>query len=110
MILADEPTGALDTATGAEVMGILRQLNAEGRTIIIVTHDMKVAEHANRIIELSDGVIISDTRKTGVTVPVRERDPREQTCVRARQAGATGSTRRSAWLCARCARTSCAHS
>ena len=72
VILADEPTGALDTATGAEVMGILRQLNAEGRTIIIVTHDMKVAEHADRIIELSDGVIVSDTRKTGVTVPVRE--------------------------------------
>ena len=56
MILADEPTGALDTSTGEEVMRILRQLNDEGRTIIIVTHDMHVAEHADRIIELRDGV------------------------------------------------------
>ncbi len=65
VILADEPTGALDTTTGEEVMRILRQLNAEGRTIIIVTHDMKVAEHADRIIELSDGAIIADRRKPG---------------------------------------------
>jgi len=66
VILADEPTGALDTTTGEEVMRILRQLNAEGRTIIIVTHDMKVAEHADRIIELRDGEIIADRRKPGI--------------------------------------------
>ena len=66
VILADEPTGALDTTTGEEVMRILRQLNSEGRTIIIVTHDMKVAEHADRIIELRDGEIIADRRKPGL--------------------------------------------
>ncbi|MFT3722850.1 MAG: MacB family efflux pump subunit [Hyphomonadaceae bacterium] len=74
VILADEPTGALDTTTGEEVMRILRQLNSEGRTIIIVTHDMHVAEHADRIIEISDGAIISDKRKPGShRVEVKER-------------------------------------
>jgi macrolide transport system ATP-binding/permease protein len=69
IILADEPTGALDTHTGEEVMNILRELNSEGRTIIIVTHDMKVAEHGDRIIEILDGEIISDKRKPGVKPP-----------------------------------------
>ncbi|MFF2046342.1 MacB family efflux pump subunit [Stenotrophomonas bentonitica] len=60
VILADEPTGALDTRSGEEVMGILGELHAEGHTIIIVTHDMSVAEHAQRIIEIRDGEIIAD--------------------------------------------------
>ena len=60
LILADEPTGALDSKSGAELMALLEELNAEGHTIIIVTHDMKVAEHARRIIEISDGEIIAD--------------------------------------------------
>jgi macrolide transport system ATP-binding/permease protein len=60
VILADEPTGALDRASGQEVMGILRELNAEGHTIILVTHDAHVASNARRIIELSDGRIVSD--------------------------------------------------
>ncbi|MFG1299706.1 MacB family efflux pump subunit [Xanthobacter sp. V3C-3] len=60
VILADEPTGALDTRSGAEVLRILDELNAEGRTIIIVTHDMKVAERAQRIIEIRDGEIVAD--------------------------------------------------
>jgi macrolide transport system ATP-binding/permease protein len=69
IILADEPTGALDTHTGEEVMKILRELNSEGSTIIIVTHDMNVAEHGDRIIEILDGEIISDKRKPGVKPP-----------------------------------------
>jgi macrolide transport system ATP-binding/permease protein len=60
VILADEPTGALDTRSGAEMMNILRELNAEGHTIILVTHDPKVAQHARRIIEISDGEIVAD--------------------------------------------------
>ncbi|MFG1339111.1 MacB family efflux pump subunit [Xanthobacter autotrophicus] len=60
VILADEPTGALDSRSGAEVLRILDELNAEGRTIIIVTHDMKVAERARRIIEIRDGEIVAD--------------------------------------------------
>ncbi|SEM37661.1 macrolide transport system ATP-binding/permease protein [Pseudoxanthomonas sp. GM95] len=60
VILADEPTGALDTASGEEVMKILAELHAEGHTIIIVTHDMSVARHAQRIIELRDGAVIGD--------------------------------------------------
>ena len=60
VILADEPTGALDSQSGSEVMQILRELHAEGHTVIIVTHDANVATNANRIIELRDGKVISD--------------------------------------------------
>lgn len=62
VILADEPTGALDKHSGEDVLRILEELNAEGKTIIIVTHDMNVANRARRIIEISDGVILSDRR------------------------------------------------
>ncbi|QDL93801.1 MacB family efflux pump subunit (plasmid) [Paroceanicella profunda] len=60
VILADEPTGALDTQSGEEVLRILEELNREGRTVIIVTHDMAVANRAQRIIEIRDGEILSD--------------------------------------------------
>ncbi|PWF23041.1 MacB family efflux pump subunit [Corticimicrobacter populi] len=60
VILADEPTGALDSQSGQEVMRILQDLNRDGHTIILVTHDMNVARHARRIIEISDGRIIGD--------------------------------------------------
>lgn len=61
VVLADEPTGALDRHSGGEVLRILEDLHAEGRTVIIVTHDMSVASRARRIIEISDGVIVADT-------------------------------------------------
>ena len=60
VILADEPTGALDSKSGEEVMKILGELHAEGHTVILVTHDMAVAEHAQRIIEIRDGEIVAD--------------------------------------------------
>ncbi len=62
VILADEPTGALDTTSGKEVMRILLELHAAGHTVILVTHDPKVAANAERIIEVSDGQIVSDQR------------------------------------------------
>lgn len=60
MILADEPTGALDEATGEEVQNIFRHLNESGITVIVVTHDRKVAENCDRIIFVRDGVVCED--------------------------------------------------
>ncbi|MFN8444466.1 MAG: ABC transporter ATP-binding protein [Caldilineaceae bacterium] len=60
LLLADEPTGALDSKTGADVMKIFRTLNENGLTLIVVTHDMNVARQARRIVTLRDGVIVKD--------------------------------------------------
>lgn len=57
VILADEPTGNLDSNTGVEIMHLLKELNEEGRTIIVVTHDMNVARYASRIYQMRDGVL-----------------------------------------------------
>ena len=67
VILADEPTGALDSKSGKEMMAVLHELNANGHTIILVTHDQQVAAHAERIIEISDGVIVRDEANPGNT-------------------------------------------
>ena len=64
LILADEPTGNLDLVAGEEVMRLLRELNTEGRTILLVTHDTAVAAYATREIFLRDGAIVSDKSKT----------------------------------------------
>ena len=60
ILLADEPTGNLDSTSGAEVMAVFQRLHRDGRTIIVVTHDRAVAEHANRIIVLKDGMVAED--------------------------------------------------
>ncbi|MFT4174848.1 MAG: ABC transporter permease, partial [Rhodocyclaceae bacterium] len=69
VILADEPTGALDTHSGAEVMALLGELAAAGHTVILITHDHKVAQQARRVIEISDGRIISDSGAVANATP-----------------------------------------
>ena len=63
IILADEPTGNLDSKTGDEIMSIFSQLNREGTTLILVTHEQHVAQYADRVIQMQDGLIISDSVK-----------------------------------------------
>ena len=61
IILADEPTGALDSKSGAEVMALLSELSAQGHTVLLITHDREVAQHARRIIEIKDGMVLADS-------------------------------------------------
>lgn len=66
IILADEPTGALDTKTSHEIMELLSSLNKQGKCIVIITHDKLVSSYCKRIIEISDGLIVSDTLNENV--------------------------------------------
>jgi ABC-type lipoprotein export system ATPase subunit len=61
VLLADEPTGALDSVTGGEIMGVLLALNREGRTVVMVTHDEALAKCACRVITMRDGQVVADT-------------------------------------------------
>jgi putative ABC transport system ATP-binding protein len=63
IVLADEPTGNLDSATGEEIMRLFDKLHGEGNTLIVVTHEQHIADHANRVVRLSDGDIVSDTQE-----------------------------------------------
>ncbi|WP_312166272.1 ABC transporter ATP-binding protein [Phenylobacterium sp.] len=63
LLLADEPTGALDTHTGQEVLALFKQLNSEGLTLILVTHDLEVAAQARRRIAFRDGLVVEDVRE-----------------------------------------------
>ncbi|MGI6657168.1 MAG: MacB family efflux pump subunit [Desulfobulbus sp.] len=88
LILADEPTGALDSQSGTNVLEILEDLNRRGHTIVMVTHDQGVAAYARRIIELHDGRIVSDTRTRPLDAPEVLELPSlpEQPCLRSRLA------------------------
>jgi putative ABC transport system ATP-binding protein len=74
IILADEPTGNLDSVTSEEIMALFADLHAQGQTIIMVTHEPDIAAHAERVVTLKDGVIASDRRQTPVAAePHRQR-------------------------------------
>lgn len=64
ILLCDEPTGALDSANAKEIMSILKKLNSEGRTVVIVTHDHSIANECDRLVEIKDGTIIKETRSS----------------------------------------------
>ena len=96
IILADEPTGALDSHSGAEVMVLLDELASQGHVVILITHDREVAAHANRIIEISDGLIISDSALSHTHVPVTANSDALQ-AVDLRQRLADGAEHNGAW-------------
>lgn len=66
LLLADEPTGALDSKTGKEVLELMLELNKRGNTIVLITHDPGIAEHASRVVAIRDGELTSDHRNDGV--------------------------------------------
>ncbi|KAA8694860.1 MacB family efflux pump subunit [Pseudomonas proteolytica] len=96
IILADEPTGALDSHSGAEVMTLLDELASQGHVVILITHDREVAARAKRIIEIRDGLIISDTPNTH-DQPAAEPKPKALQAVDLRQRLADGAEHNGAW-------------
>ena len=72
VLLADEPTGALDSTTSYEVMELIQQINDEGKTILIVTHEDDIAHMCKRIVNLKDGIIISDSKVKQVRAKTKE--------------------------------------
>ena len=71
--MADEPTGALDSKTGAQVLALMRQLNAQGTTVILITHDNGIAAQADRTVRVMDGHIVHDSLWDGALVPAEGR-------------------------------------
>ncbi|MGU9855511.1 MacB family efflux pump subunit [Pseudomonas sp. LF245] len=96
IILADEPTGALDSHSGAEVMILLDELASQGHVVILITHDREVAARANRIIEIRDGLIISDSATDPSYVPAIANSDALQ-AVDLRQRLADGAEHNGAW-------------
>ncbi|WP_426182341.1 MacB family efflux pump subunit [Pseudomonas sp. TWRC1-2] len=96
IILADEPTGALDSHSGAEVMALLDELAGQGHVVILITHDREVAARANRIIEIRDGLIISDSATRDTHVPATAHSGALQ-AVDLRQRLADGAEHNGAW-------------
>ncbi|QBZ90842.1 MacB family efflux pump subunit [Pseudomonas viciae] len=95
IILADEPTGALDSQSGIEVMALLDELASQGHVVILITHDREVAARAKRIIEIRDGLIISDSAGPAPATP--QANPKALQAVDLRQRLSAGSEHTSAW-------------
>jgi putative ABC transport system ATP-binding protein len=74
-VLADEPTGNLDSVSSNEVMQIFARLNDAGRTVVMITHEPEIAAHAKRTVHLIDGLIASDKRNAAVAGPPPKLDP-----------------------------------
>ncbi|KTB94863.1 macrolide ABC transporter ATP-binding protein [Pseudomonas syringae ICMP 11293] len=96
IILADEPTGALDSHSGAEVMTLLDELASQGHVVILITHDREVAARAKRVIEISDGLVISDTARDASDVQ-RSVNPGTLQAVDLRKRLSEGSGSHGAW-------------
>lgn len=77
IILADEPTGNLDTKTSYEIMGLFEQIHKAGNTVILVTHEQDIAQHAHRIVRLRDGLVESDVRNENIISMASEPAPTE---------------------------------
>ncbi len=104
MILADEPTGALDSQSGAEVLDILGALHRQGHTLVLVTHDMAIAEQAERIIELKDGEVVADRRREPASSSPAPTTSRADTEERGALAGRLGAAFKMALLAMRAQR------
>jgi len=75
LILADEPTGALDSRTGESILALFQSLNQSGRTIVMVTHDEHIAHHARRILRLQDGALVGDEPVAHPKVVIEAKPP-----------------------------------
>ncbi|WP_339329612.1 MacB family efflux pump subunit [Aeromonas hydrophila] len=104
VILADEPTGALDSQSGAEVLDILGALHRQGHTLVLVTHDMAIAEQAERIIELKDGAVVADRRREPAPSSPAPTTPRADIGGRGGLAGRLGAAFKMALLAMRAQR------
>ncbi|WDF88940.1 MacB family efflux pump subunit [Aeromonas hydrophila] len=104
VILADEPTGALDSQSGAEVLGILGALHRQGHTLVLVTHDMAIAKQAERIIELKDGEVVADRRREPALPSPAPTTPRADIGGRGGLAGRLGAAFKMALLAMRAQR------
>ena len=91
LILADEPTGALDTRTSFEVMGLLQELNRGGMTVVLVTHEHDIADFASRVISFRDGHVVDDQRDAQPADALRD-------AARARSASGETEARGMTWL------------
>ncbi len=104
VILADEPTGALDSQSGAEVLDILSALHRQGHTLVLVTHDMAIAEQAERIIELKDGAVVADRRRESASPSPAPTTPRADIGGRGALVGRLGAAFKMALLAMRAQR------